>query len=162
MAACGCWAFPQRVGLGWHLHRDYAVGQIGSAITMPVLLTSQEKARIATRKYAAANPEKARARSRKWNLTNPEGVQLKNNRRRARRMENGVFLVSPKEIKQLKSRPCYLCGESKSTTVDHIIPLVRGGRHSIGNLLGACGPCNSSKHDKYLVEYRRYKTDSVR
>ena len=126
------------------------------------MLTSQEKARVATRKYAAANPQKARDRSRKWNLSNPEGVQLKNNRRRARRLANGVFQVTAKEVRQLKSKPCYLCGVAKSTTVDHIVPLVRDGRHSIGNLLGACRPCNSSKHDKYLIEYRRYKTDSVR
>jgi len=126
------------------------------------MLSSKDKARAATRKYAAANPDKARARSRKWNLNNPEGVQLKNNRRRARKQENGVFLITAKEIKDLKSKPCYLCGVSPGTTVDHIIPLAKGGRHSIGNLLGACTPCNSSKHDKCLIEYRRYKMDSVR
>ena len=38
-----------------------------------------------------------------------------------------------------------------------IMPIIRGGRHSIGNLLPACGSCNSSKGAKLLVEWRASK-----
>jgi 5-methylcytosine-specific restriction endonuclease McrA len=37
---------------------------------------------------------------------------------------------------------------------DHVVPLRRGGRHSIGNLVPACRTCNISKSAKLLVEYR--------
>lgn len=39
--------------------------------------------------------------------------------------------------------------------MDHVVPLSRGGRHSIGNILPACESCNLSKHASYLVEWRR-------
>jgi 5-methylcytosine-specific restriction endonuclease McrA len=30
----------------------------------------------------------------------------------------------------------------KSTTVDHVLSVAKGGRNDIGNLRGACGNCN--------------------
>ena len=32
-----------------------------------------------------------------------------------------------------------------TTSVDHIVPIVEGGTHKLGNLRGLCGPCNSRK-----------------
>jgi len=106
------------------------------------------------RKYTAANPVPHRAAARRWRDANPEAHQLSGLRRRTQRAANGVFVVTVKEIKRLLAQPCYLCGVAASTAVDHIIPIVKGGRHSIGNLLGVCRPCNSSKNDKLLIEYR--------
>lgn len=43
---------------------------------------------------------------------------------------------------------CYLCGAavtSASMEVDHIIPISRGGAHTLGNLAPACAPCNQAK-----------------
>lgn len=37
--------------------------------------------------------------------------------------------------------------------MDHVIPLARGGRHGIGNVLPACQPCNSSKGARLLAEW---------
>lgn len=50
---------------------------------------------------------------------------------------------------------CAYCGSSGGAlTQDHVIPLARGGRHAIGNLIPACGSCNSSKNDRLLIEWR--------
>lgn len=38
--------------------------------------------------------------------------------------------------------------------MDHVIPVVRGGRHAIGNILPACAACNGSKHAALLVVWR--------
>jgi 5-methylcytosine-specific restriction endonuclease McrA len=46
-----------------------------------------------------------------------------------------------------------MCG-GRFEHIDHIIPLSRGGRHSIGNLAPACAACNLKKGYKYLVEMR--------
>ena len=43
---------------------------------------------------------------------------------------------------------CACCGEEKSLTVDHIIPVSRGGRNSIENIQPLCRSCNSSKGTK--------------
>lgn len=50
---------------------------------------------------------------------------------------------------------CAYCGWAGKLTEDHVVPLSRGGRHTIGNLLPACGSCNSSKGGRFLVEWRR-------
>jgi len=47
---------------------------------------------------------------------------------------------------------CYYCGESfpaNELTMDHIVPIVRGGKSIHGNLVPACKECNNSK--KYLL-----------
>lgn len=43
---------------------------------------------------------------------------------------------------------CYLCGSDlprQAITLDHVIPLARGGAHAEDNLRVACRPCNSRK-----------------
>ena len=41
-------------------------------------------------------------------------------------------------------------------TVDHVVPLVRGGSNQIGNLVPACRKCNSSKGSKLIVEWKHH------
>lgn len=48
---------------------------------------------------------------------------------------------------------CNYCGDA-ANCVDHIIPLSRGGTNDRENLQAACMPCNSSKSDKLLSEWR--------
>lgn len=49
---------------------------------------------------------------------------------------------------------CYMgCGRA-ADSVDHVIPLVRGGTNYEGNLAPCCRPCNSSKHVKLLIEFK--------
>ena len=115
-------------------------------------VANKERNRARQLAWQAANPEKLRAIYKRYSQANPERTQLAHSLRRARKQANGICVVTIEEIKRLLGRPCYLCG-AKSTSIDHIIPIARGGRHSIGNLLGACGPCNSQKHSKFLIEH---------
>lgn len=41
--------------------------------------------------------------------------------------------------------PCHYCGTPNAGTVDHVIPVARGGTNDASNLVPACGPCNYSK-----------------
>ena len=51
---------------------------------------------------------------------------------------------------------CAYCGERPDTLHrEHVIPIARGGRHSIGNILPSCPTCNYRKKTKLLVEFRR-------
>jgi len=45
---------------------------------------------------------------------------------------------------------CAYCQIRKATTIDHAIPVKNGGGSHRGNLIAACGPCNSSKNTKTL------------
>ena len=54
---------------------------------------------------------------------------------------------------------CYYCGRQvgrEHLTMDHVVPLGRGGRSKKGNLVPACKECNNKK--KYLLplEWEEY------
>jgi 5-methylcytosine-specific restriction endonuclease McrA len=54
---------------------------------------------------------------------------------------------------------CYYCHAkvpSGELTMDHIVPLVRGGRSTKGNCVPACKNCNSKKKDLLPVEWEEY------
>lgn len=48
---------------------------------------------------------------------------------------------------------CAYC-DQPGTTLDHVIPIVRGGSDSIDNIVPACMSCNASKGDKLVEEWR--------
>jgi 5-methylcytosine-specific restriction enzyme A len=55
---------------------------------------------------------------------------------------------------------CYFCGSKinpKDLTMEHVIPLIRGGKSSKGNVVPACKECNTKK--KYLlpIEWEEYR-----
>jgi len=113
-----------------------------------------EKAAASHRAYYVANRESIAAKSRVYQAANPEQSAATGQRRRARRLGNGVFVVTAAEIAAMLSKPCYICG-APSEHVDQIMPIARGGRHSIGNLAGACAQCNQRKGIKFLIEHKR-------
>jgi 5-methylcytosine-specific restriction endonuclease McrA len=54
---------------------------------------------------------------------------------------------------------CHYCGRKfppRELTMDHVVPIIRGGKSSKGNVVPACKECNSKK--KYLlpIEWEEY------
>lgn len=50
---------------------------------------------------------------------------------------------------------CVYCGATeKRLTMDHLMPISRGGEHTKDNVVPACANCNSRKHDKTPEEFR--------
>lgn len=50
---------------------------------------------------------------------------------------------------------CAYCGVRGVTLeCDHVVPVARGGGHDDSNLTTACRPCNRSKRDKLLTQWR--------
>jgi len=95
--------------------------------------------------------------SKKWAENNPIKVRAIKAANRAKRNKAPRYLVTSKEIEQMISKPCFYCNQSGSSHLDHIVPLSRGGSHSIGNLIGACAKCNLTKNAKTIMEWRLYK-----
>lgn len=53
---------------------------------------------------------------------------------------------------QLERGVCHYCGKHfapDELTMDHLVPLARGGRSTKGNVVPCCKPCNNAK--KYLT-----------
>jgi len=53
---------------------------------------------------------------------------------------------------QVQTGVCHYCGKqvgAEALTMDHVVPVVRGGTSAKGNVVPACDACNKSK--KYLT-----------
>lgn len=110
---------------------------------------------VITKKWYKANPEKAKKLWSDWAKNNPDKTAKKNGVRRSRLRNAMTYLITDKQIKALRAGPCFYCGSSIAIALDHVIPISRGGNHSIGNLVSACKPCNSSKRDKFITEWKK-------
>ena len=118
---------------------------------------NKERKRIYDREYRQINKERIAKVSRKYHVLHREGARNAAHRRRSNKMNNGAFKIYKKELLKIYNSPCFYCGSNERIEADHIVPISRGGRHSIGNLISACRSCNGSKHNKLLVEWK-YKT----
>jgi len=59
---------------------------------------------------------------------------------------------------------CQYCGvkiDRKDATLDHVLPVSKGGKSTWENCTTACGPCNASKSDKlgYKPRIKPFKPD---
>jgi len=55
-------------------------------------------------------------------------------------------------LNRVQKGVCYYCGKKvdpKNITMDHVVPLSRGGKSKKGNIVPACKECNNKK--KYLL-----------
>ena len=139
-----------------------------------------------SKQYAAKNKEELKSRRKSYYWKNREkvlkqfndwakdnGAKIKINRtqsrkanpalyrsysatRRARMKNAQTFQITKMEFQKLYSSNCFYC-QGTATSIDHVIPLSRGGNHSIGNLVACCLSCNSSKKDKTITEWRYKK-----
>lgn len=98
-----------------------------------------------------------RAKWRAWALVNKPTLKAIWAKRRALKKNASINLSGIKTfISEVKAKPsvaCYYCSKkisSKKIHFDHIVPLSRGGEHSVRNLCVACPRCNLSKHNKPL------------
>ena len=54
---------------------------------------------------------------------------------------------------------CYYCGREfkpADLTMDHIVPIGRGGKSTKGNVVPACKECNTKKKYMLLIEWEEY------
>ena len=105
--------------------------------------------------YRIRNRQRIKKVKDLYHFNHRELASDRRNARRAKLYKNGVFLISKKELAKLYRSPCFYCGSSNKITVDHVVPISRGGSHGIGNLVSACSFCNGSKSSKFLIEWKR-------
>lgn len=120
------------------------------------------------RAYRAANRAALNERARLWQIENAERAAAhtrawarrngteRRHRRRVRILGGEYEAVSAAawaaKLAAYEGR-CAYCGDL-ATEVDHVVPLARGGGHMLDNLVPACQPCNRSKSDKLLSEWK--------
>ena len=83
--------------------------------------------------------------------------RLRVNRRRARLMgAEGKFTQEDwRVVLSNQKHRCLYCRkrftQKRQPTIDHVIPLTKGGRHDAGNIVAACRPCNSAKWNRLTM-----------
>ena len=120
-----------------------------------------DRQKIRSKVYRDNNGEKVRIIAKRWSEANPARRSEYGSRRRARYVEAYVEDVTPyiSQLTEIQKNKCIYCVKSFDVvrfTIDHIIPLSRGGKHAKENVQLVCGSCNSSKGNKTHEEYVRY------
>ena len=130
---------------------------------------NREKCRAASRKSYRKKPAKYKARTRAWANRHPDKVReydrnfkarnrtllaMRSSKRRAQKVRAGGEFTKDEWLMlcQDTGYRCVYCGVVDAKLhADHVVPLSRGGRHDISNIVPACARCNCSKGAKPLV-----------
>ena len=111
--------------------------------------------------YRQRNPEKIAQKQRKWNQANKEKrcVYARETAHKRRAYKANVISDLTRDqiqnIVDMQKGKCAFCKKSTKLTVDHIVPLSKGGENSKRNIQMLCGPCNMSKGAKLPEEFAR-------
>ena len=85
---------------------------------------------------------------------NLDEEDIKRERRKARELRASEWWK-----RKLAKGICYYCGRaflSKELTMDHIVPVARGGKSTKGNIVTACKECNNAKKQLLPMEWENY------
>ena len=107
------------------------------------------------KQYRKANREKLTKQKKQYYQENPEKLRTRNQRRRALKL-NASGNATAADIQarfDYYGNRCYYCGCDGKMTIEHRIPLSRGGTHHPANIVPACDWCNKSKGTKTESEY---------
>ena len=127
---------------------------------------NKEKRQEYALKWRTQNKEELKRKKREYRENNKEKVRDSKRREYQKNKENYVFNAANRRSRELNAKgkytredvmsllsvqkgKCLKCGQpftnDRKPSVDHIIPLSKGGHNSIENLQLLCKPCNSSK-----------------
>ena len=119
------------------------------------------------REYSKSHADEIRVYVRQWRKDNPDKVRAMRLRRRSREVNAEQKSFPAEWMSILVSAQDSLCvgcwrefGPGLNPTLDHIIPLSKGGAHAPVNTQVLCRSCNSSKHarlDWIPLSYRDLK-----
>tara|TARA_R110000824_G_C14981762_1_gene654238 strand:- start:20 stop:745 length:726 start_codon:yes stop_codon:yes gene_type:complete len=125
-----------------------------------------EKLKAADAAYYIANKERCNENSRQYRLNHLEQYRASINRAKAKRRAAETDNHTLKELhvywraNGIDPKRCTYCdawytkwkNNWKIATGDHVVPLAKGGKDFLENLVPCCRSCNSSKQAKILYE----------
>jgi len=85
---------------------------------------------------------------------NLDEADIKRERQKARQLRASQWWQ-----RRLAKGICHYCGRStppRELTMDHIVPVARGGRSTKGNVVPACKECNNAKKQLMAMEWDQY------
>lgn len=140
-----------------HARRQGRDGEIERAYCKTYYLERKQYFREKRQRWYRQNKEHQREHYRAWRRT-PIGraAMLRGTNARRIRLAQVVNDLTNKQLADLlgRAKRCAYCKrpftKQRYKTIDHVIPLSKGGAHTLSNLTVACKSCNSSKHDTVM------------
>lgn len=89
-----------------------------------------------------------------FSLDGMEEVQIRTERNKARELRKSRWWQQ-----KTSTGTCWYCAQKvgyHNLTMDHVIPLARGGRSTKDNLVPSCKECNNMKKSLLPVEWTAY------
>jgi 5-methylcytosine-specific restriction endonuclease McrA len=87
-------------------------------------------------------------------ITQATDEEVKRERSKAREIRNSSWWK-----RKRAEGVCYFCKRKfppKELTMDHIVPLIRGGKSAKSNIVPACKGCNNRKKHMLPLEWEEY------
>jgi len=91
--------------------------------------------------------------------SDPFAYQLEESDIRRERQKARELRASQWWKRRLAKGICHYCGKavpSNELTMDHIVPIARGGKSTKGNVAPACKTCNTEKKQRLPMEWEAY------
>lgn len=106
--------------------------------------------------YYRKNREVLSAKKKQYHKDCPDLHRRRNSKRRAVKRnatigDQAEIVAWEKNWRSKKTVTCHWCSKRIKTSdahVDHVVPLSKGGNHSVENFCVSCETCNLSKHNK--------------
>jgi hypothetical protein len=140
--------YRKRLRKHYWAHREYYLEDMKRRYWL-----NKEERQAANKRCYLRNPQRAIERADKWDAANPERrreiSRLGQQRRRARKQSvfNDFTNRDWQEIKEAFGYRCAYCGKPHpKLTIDHVVPIFKGGAHTRSNIVPACPSCNFRKH----------------
>ena len=114
--------------------------------------------RAVEKAWRLRNPDKCHAFGRKWRQANLLKCVEKASRRRARILSQTIGTVSYDAILERDGYVCHICKAPVAPwdmDFDHVIPISKGGPHSMDNIKPSHSHCNRSKNCKLIIVTER-------
>jgi len=89
-----------------------------------------------------------------FNFSFVDDEEIRKEKQRARQLRKTSWWR-----KKCASGICWYCGQQvgiNMLTMDHLVPLSRGGKSAKGNLVPACKECNNRKKNFLPMEWEEY------
>jgi len=110
----------------------------------------REERRAYGKRSRETHREERRLYQRAYHKAHPEVVHASYQRRRAQQSQAGKNTLTSTQWRSIKEHyryTCVYCGRRmKRLTMDHILPLSKGGEHTFTNIVPACKACNRKKY----------------
>ncbi len=93
-------------------------------------------------------------REKFFDFTAPDEKEIRIEREKAKKLRKTRWWQQ-----KTASGQCYYCGmkvQYRDLTMDHLLPLARGGRSTKENLVPCCKECNNRKKSMMPIEWQEY------